>query len=120
MMEDHITKLKGKIKGATQNIINIAGNKDFKGIRMKAVWQFTDATIPAILTYGAEGWMAKKKEIAQLQTIFNQAIKTLLFLPNSTPTTILLAETGYLPIKYEMEKKKIMQAHRVAHMEETS
>ena len=55
MMEDHITKLKGKIKGATQNIINTAGNKDFKGIRMKAVGQFTDPTIPTIVTYGADG-----------------------------------------------------------------
>ena len=56
----------------------------------------------------------------QLQTIFNKAIKTMLYLPQGTPTTILLAETGFTPIKYIIYKKRTMQAHRIESKKDTS
>ena len=56
----------------------------------------------------------------KLQTIFNEALKTILYLPQGTPTTILLNETGNLPIEYIIKKKQILQAKRIDEMKKES
>ena len=110
--EAHIEAIETKIHAATQNIITETGNKEFRGLKMQGIWQLFDATIVPIMTYRSEGWNLSKKEENELQTIHNRAIKTILALPQGTPTNSLLTETGQLPLKYTMKKKKIMQAHR--------
>ena len=47
-------------------------------------------------------------------------MKTILYLPQGTPTTILLNETGNLPIEYIIKKKQILQAKRIDEMKEES
>ena len=111
-LSDHIAEVARKIKGATTHIIAKAGNKEFKGIKMKAIWQLVDSIIIPTLTYACESWMPTKEEKAKLQTILNDAIKTILYLPNGTPTTILLNETGHIPVEYIITKKQILQAKR--------
>ena len=118
-MEAHIKAIEGKIHAATQNIITETGNKEFKGMKMQATWQMVEATIIPILTYGAEGWSLTQKEERHIQSAFNKALKTILALPMATPNNILLAETGFLPIKYLVNKKKIMQAHRLENKDGT-
>ena len=118
-MEAHIQAIEGKIHAATQNIITETGNKEFKRMKMQAIWQMVEATIIPILTYGAEGWSLTQKEERQIQSAFNKALKTILALPMATPNNILLTETGFLPIKYLVNKKKIMQAHRMENKDGT-
>ena len=105
-LSTHIKELEKKVQAATQNIITETGNKEFKGIKMEAVWQLMDSIIIPILTYGAEGCEPSKTELQQLQTIMNKTLKTLLFLPQQTPTSILLQKTGYLPIERVIKKEK--------------
>ena len=105
-LEAQIVTLKGKIHAATQEIMVETGNKEFHGIRMEAVWQLVEATIIPIITYGSEAWEPTKKESEQLETIFNKALKTILHLPQQTPTNILLAETGNIPIELIIKKKQ--------------
>ena len=112
-LEAQIETLKGKIHAATQEIMVETGNKEFHGIRMEAVWQLLEATIIPIITYGSEAWEPTKKESEQLETIFNKALKTILHLPQQTPTNILLAETGNIPIELIIKKKKLMHANRI-------
>ena len=66
---------------------------------MQAIWQMVDAIIIPILTYACEGWTLHKEENKKLQSIFNEAMKTLLCLPKGTPTSILLHETGNIPLQ---------------------
>ena len=88
---------------------------------MQAIWQMVDAIIIPIMTYACERWTTNKEENKSLQCIFNEALKTLLFLPKGTPTTILLNETGKTPIKYTIKIKKILQAtKRIDQMKEES
>ncbi len=115
---NHIEKLKGKVNAAYQNIATTTGNKEFKGIRMKAIWLLIDRCIIPILTYAAEAMDLTKTEQEAIQAIFNNLLKKVLAIPQSTPNLGLLAETGYLPIKYIMERKRIMQANRIHHMKE--
>ena len=112
-IEDQIIALKGKIHAATQEIIAETRNKEFKGMKMAAIWELVETIIIPIITYGSESWEPKKKEIAQIETIFNKALKTIPQFPDQTPTAILLAETGFLTIEMNVNKKKIMHANRV-------
>ena len=116
-LTDHINEIEKKIRGATSKILAETGNKEFKGIKMTAIWQMVDAIIVPIITYACEGWSLNKEDKKKLQTIFNDALKTILYLPNGTPTMILLEETGNIPIKYTLMKKKILHAKRIDSMQ---
>ena len=76
-----------------------------------------DAIIVPITTCACEGWPLNKEDKNKLQTIFNEAFKKILYLPNSTPTMILLVETGNIPIKYTIMKKQILHAKRIDSMQ---
>ena len=67
----HINEIEKKIRGATSKILAETGNKEFKGIKMKAIWQMVDA----IITYACEVWYLNKEDKKKLQTIFNEAQK---------------------------------------------
>ena len=112
-LEDQIKVIKGKIHASTQEILAETGNKEFKGMKMRAIWELVETIITPIITYGSESWEPKINEMAQIEAIFNKAIKTILQLPDQTPTAILLAETGFLPIEMIVKRKKIMHANRV-------
>ena len=74
-LADHIAEIERKINGATASIISETGNKEFKGIKMQAIWQMVYAIIIPIMTYACEGWTIGKEENKKLQTIFNEVIK---------------------------------------------
>ena len=50
-LTDHINEIEKKIPGATCKILAETGNKEFKGIKMKAICQMVDAIIVPIITY---------------------------------------------------------------------
>ena len=112
-LEDQIKALKGKIHASTQEILAETGNKEFKGMKTAAIWKLVETIIIPIITYGSESWEPKKKEMTQIEAIFNKTLKTILQLPDQTPTATLLAETGFIPIELVVKKKKIMHANRV-------
>ena len=117
-LADHISEIERKVKGAIASIMAETGNKEFKGMKMYAIWQMVDAIVIPTITYACEGWKTIKEENNKLQSIFNDVIKTLLYLPKGTPTTILLNETGNVPIQYMIKKKRILQAKRISEMKE--
>ena len=41
-LADHMSEIEKKIRGATSKILAETGNKEFKGIKMKAIWQMVD------------------------------------------------------------------------------
>ena len=74
---------------------------------MRAIWKMVGATIIPIMTYLCEGWITNK-EFNTLQSIFNEALKIILYLHQGTPTTIVLNETGNVPTEYIIKKKQIL------------
>ena len=111
-LEDQIKALKGKIHASTQEILTKTGNNQFKEMKMAAIWELMETVIIPIITYGSESW-EPKKEMTQIEAIFNKTLKTILQLPDLTPTSTLLAEAGFIPIELVVKKKKTMQANRV-------
>ena len=86
---------------------------------MQAIWQMVDAIMIPTMTYPCEGWDINKEEKNKLQTISNEALKTIIYLPKGTPTTILLSETGNIPIEYIIKRKQILQAKRIDGTKQT-
>ena len=80
-IKDHIEMIEGKVQAATQTIITETGNKEFKGIKMEAIWLLVQSVIIPILTYGTEGWKTTKTEMEHIEKIFIRTIKTILALP---------------------------------------
>ena len=103
-LSDHITELEKKVKGATATIIAETGNKEFKGIKMQAIWQMVEAIIIPIMTYSCEGWDINKEEKKQTPDHLQRGTQDLLYLPKVTPTTTLLNETGNIPIEYTIKR----------------
>ena len=50
-----------KIRGAASKMLAKTGNKEFKGIKMKAIWQMVDAMLMPIMTYACQRWSLKKE-----------------------------------------------------------
>ena len=72
-MEAHMEAIETKLHAATQNIITETGNKEFKGLKMQAIWQLLDATVISIMTFGSEGWnLSKKKKTNSKQSSTRQ------------------------------------------------
>ena len=118
-LSDHIAEVERKIKGATASIISETGNKEFKGIKMQAIWQMVDViTIP--MTYACEGWTIGKEENKKLQTIFKWSNKDHPIPPKGPPTTILLSTTCYMAVEYAIMRKTILQAKRTDMRKEDS
>ena len=60
-LEEHLKETESKVTAAMQKILSETGDKEFKGMRMKAIWQCIEATIVPILTYSSESWDPTKK-----------------------------------------------------------
>ena len=74
-LEDQIVTMKGKIHAATQESLAETGNKEFKGMKMAAIWELVEIIIIPIITYGSESWEPMKKEMTNIETIFNKTLK---------------------------------------------
>ena len=51
------------------------------------MWQMVDAIVIPIMSYQFEGWRTSKEETNNLQSIFNEALKTIIYLPQGTSIT---------------------------------
>ena len=112
-MKDHIASMKSKVEGAYQTIMAIAGNRQFKEIEMKAIWELIESTVVAIITYGSETWNTNKTETLEINKIMDNIIKRILLLPQSTPREALYIETGLLDPQTIAMKQKINMDHRL-------
>ncbi len=66
-----------------------------------------------IITYGAETWTPTKAELNSLQEIMDNALKIMLRSPITTPTEIILAETGTWDIENQMVNKQLIYYHKI-------
>ena len=114
-MTDHIKSVKGKVEAAYQTILAIAGNNSFKGIELRVIWELVECCITAIITYGAETWKTKKKEMDNINRIMDNIIKRILMVPQSTLREALYIETGLLDPETIAMKNRIMLQHRLSN-----
>ena len=74
-LEEHLKETESKITAAMQKILSETGDKEFKGMRMKAIWQCIEATIVLIMTYSSESWDPTKKKKNKSRRYSTQQLK---------------------------------------------
>ena len=65
------------------------------------------------MTYGAETWVPTKVEMKQVQKNMDNAIKRIIRAPITTPSEIIIAETGIWDIETQVAKKQITYYHKI-------
>ena len=112
-MENQINEIKRKAEAAYQTILVIAGDKELKKIRMQTIWKLLEICIKPIITYAAETWEPTKKNMKDLNNIYDKIIKRTLKLPTTTPREVHYLETKLIDIEHTKEKNQIMMLHRL-------
>ena len=118
-MDNHIKSIKGKTEAAYQTILSIAGNEQFKGIEMETIWEMTENTIIAIITYACDTWQLSEKETIAINSILDNIIRRILMVPKSTPRELLYIETGLLDPSTISKKQKIMTNYKMTNSTST-
>ena len=84
---------------------------------MKAIITYHHTIILSKLLLNAETWsQLTKKNIADLETVQNSALKRLLKLPITTPTAILRSELGIWSIESQLMYKKLSYLRRLLNL----
>ena len=112
-MSNQITAIIGKVEAAYQTLIAVAEDREFKKIRMQAVWTLTQTCIIPIITYASETWHLSKQEKKKLNQILDKTIRRILMTPESTPREALYIETGLLDIETLAESKRLNMKARL-------
>ena len=112
-LTQHIKATKSKCEGAYQKILNVAGDKLFKGIQLKVIWELIEVEITAIALNTSEIWEPDKQENKQHNAILDNIIKRVLKVPRTTPREVLYMELGILDLESMRIKNRINMEHRV-------
>ena len=79
---------------------------------------FESTVIPTLL-YGCETWSSGKTIEGKLEQLLQlKSLRRILHAPNSTPIPAFYIETGILPIKYQINIKKLNYLYKIVNMEE--
>ena len=65
------------------------------------------------MTYGAETWIPTQTEMKQAQKNMDNVIKRIIRAPITTPSEIVIAETGIWDIETQIAKKQITYYHKI-------
>ena len=85
---------------------------------MRVIWQMVETIINSILIYASGSWKLTEEEKGKLHTNFKDEVKTILYPPKDTPATIILSETGNLPVEHIISEKQLLQANSIDEMKD--
>merc|ERR1712208_21577 len=61
-MSLQIVAIEGKVEAAYQTILAVAEDREFRLIKMEAIWNLVQTCISPIITYASETWHNNKQE----------------------------------------------------------
>ena len=106
-LEDQINNIEGKVEAAYQTMLTIAEDREFKNVKMEAIWTLLTTCIIPVITYGSETWETTAKETKKLNQILDSIIRRILMTPTSTPREALYIETGLLDIQTLAKRNRL-------------
>ena len=112
-MESQIPEIKKKTEAAFQTIMVIAGDKNLRKVKMEIVWKLLETCIKPIILYACETWCPTKKDVQELNRIYDKILKRILKVPTSTPREVLYLETKNMDIEHTWENNQILMYHRL-------
>ena len=113
-LEDHIKQMTDNTNNICREI-NAIGSKSQVGTEeLKVKIKLCETCLMPAIMYGLEVWgritSSEMKEITKIQI---RALKQILNLPKSTPSTGILFETGIWPVKERVEYSTMMGYHSI-------
>ena len=111
--ETNIKKVKSKIEGALQTVLYLLNNHKIKEIKLEVAWTLVDVCLIPIILYGTETMILTKTDITTYNGILLQILKRILNVPVTTPNEGILIETGYKPLNYYIERRKLTYVNRI-------
>ena len=117
-LEEHIKSKESKINGLVNQIR--AMSKETLMNRMSLDPQLTlfESTVIPTLLYGCETWSLGKTIEGKLEQLQLKSLRRILQVPKSTPIPAFYIEAGILPIKYQIDIKKLNYLYKIVNMEE--
>ena len=112
-MKDQITAIEGKVEAAYQTLIAVAEDREFKGIKMQAIWVLVNTCITPLITYASETWTLTKQEEKKMNQMLDKIIRRILMTPNASSREALYIETGLLDIKAITDSKRMNMKARL-------
>ena len=112
-LQEQIKNIEIKIELAYQTLITIAEDREFKKIRMEAIWKLVNTCIIPIITYASETWDPTKQELKNLNQALDKIIRRILMTPEATPRQALYIETGLTDIETTMDRKRLTMMARL-------
>ena len=112
-MKDQIKAIEGKVEAAYQTLIAVAEDREFKKIKMQAIWVLVNTCIMPIITYASETWTLTKQEEKKLNQIMDKIIRRILMTPNASSREALYIETGLLDTKATADSKRMNMKARL-------
>ena len=112
-MSDQITATEGKLEAAYQTLIAVTEDREFKSIKMQAIWTLVETCIVPIITYACETWHLNKGEKKKVNNMLDKIIRRILMTPEGTPREALYIETGLLDIGTIADSKRLNMKARL-------
>ena len=112
-LKDQITQIERKTEAAYQTLIAVAEDREFRGIKMEAIWRLVSTCITPIITYASETWEPTKHEMKRLSQTLDKIIKRILMTPEATPREALYIETGLLDVETITDMKRLSMKARL-------
>ena len=112
-MKEQIKAIEGKVEAAYQTLIAVAEDREFRSIKMQAIWLLVNTCITPLITYAAETWTLTKQEEKKLNQILDKIIRRILMTPDSSSREALYIETGLLDIRAIADSKRLNMKARL-------
>ena len=112
-LKDQIVHIERKVEAAYQSLIAVAEDREFRGIKMEAIWRLVNTCITPIITYASETWEPTKQEHKRLNQTLDKIIRRILMTPEATPREALYIETGLLDVETIADMKRLSMKARL-------
>ena len=112
-MSNQIDNIEGKVEAAYQTLLAVAEDREFKEIKMQAIWKLVQTCITPIITYASETWHLTKQENKKLNQCLDKIIRRILMTPDATPREAIYIETGLLDVNTVADSKRLNMKARL-------
>ena len=117
-LEEHIKSKESRINGLVNQIRAMSRETVMNRMSLDPQLTLFESTVIPTLLYGCETWSLGKTIEGKLEQLQLKSLRRILQVPKSTPIPAFYIETGILPIKYQIDIKKLNYLYKVVNMEE--
>ena len=116
-LKEDLQNKKNLIEGALATCMAVASDEVLHHLRLDTLLQLYNTCIVHMILYGTEVW--PENAIDGLEQLQHKCLKRIMRLPTSTPNSATLIETGTLPIRTLVHRKKMNFYHKLKNAPES-